>query len=212
MKHIHFKRLSFLLCFLFFVSPFFTFPLSEKYQILITRLKQNIQCTFQRRMFAPFIQVFFPPQDKLRPLLCALIQEETEQIDIEAFQLTDKEIAKSILQAFESGVKVTIIADISALGRYSKVVNLYNAGIPVYIYPKEDASSQRYALMHNKIMVLHSLSCIITGSMNFTKSGLESNQENLLIIQNKDVFKEYTHQFEWLKNQATPLGRMAKKN
>lgn len=206
MKQAPLKWFSFVLCILLSGTSYQLLPLSKKYRDLITHLKQGVQ----RRMLSPFIQTFFPPQDKLRPLLCALIEEETDQIDIEAFQLTDQTIAKSLLDAYKNrNVKVTIIADISALGRYSKVIQLYNAGVPVYIYPPEEAPSQQYALMHNKIMLFHSLSCVVTGSMNFTKSGLESNQENVLIIQHKELFKDYYRQFMWLMQQATPLGRLA---
>ena len=181
--------------------PLFSF---SKYRTLIEKIKKRCR---QQTKLNPFIQAFFPPRDKLRPLICALLEEEIEQIDIEAFQLTDKEIAETLLRAYKTrGVKIRIIADISALGRYSKIVQLYNAGIPVYIHPQENAPSRQYALMHNKIILLHSLSCVITGSMNFTKSGLEENAENVVIMQSKELFKQYYQQFMWLTQKATALG------
>jgi len=212
MKLTPYKWLSFILCIILLATPLATFSLAKKYRDIVTTIQKNAQNIIKRRTFAPFIQTFFPPQDNVRPLLRALLEEETERIDIEAFQLTDKGIAESILTAYNRGVKINIIADISALGRYSKMLQLHNVGIPIYIYPPQEeisSPSQRYTLMHNKIMLFHSLSCIITGSTNFTKSGLESNQENLLIIQDQTIFKEYQRQFEWLTKQATPLGYMS---
>lgn len=168
---------------------------------IITMLKHRAR----QRMTNPFIQAFFPPHDKVQPLLCGLIDEETEQIDVEAFQLTNKDIAESLLHAHYRGVDVRLIVDVGALGRFSKVLPLYNAGISAFVYPQEGVSS--YTLMHNKIMLLYSLSCIVTGSMNFTNAGMDKNSENVVIIQDEGLFDEYAYQFRVLLKQTTPLGQ-----
>lgn len=156
-------------------------------------------------MVTPFIQTFFPPHDRVQDLICGLIEEETERIEVEAFQLTHRAIAQSLLEAHYRGVKVNLIVDVGALGRFSKVLQLFNAGIPVFVYPQDGIGG--YSLMHNKIMLLYSLSCIITGSMNFTNAGLDKNRENLIVIQNKELFEEYSYQFQVLIKQTTPLGQ-----
>lgn len=153
----------------------------------------------------PFIQAFFPPHDRVQELVCGLIQEETERVEVEAFQLTNRAIAESLLEAHYRGVDVRLIVDVGALGRFSKVLQLYNAGIPVFVYPQDGIGG--YSLMHNKIMLLYSLSCIITGSMNFTNAGLDKNRENLVVIQNRELFEEYAYQFKALAKHTTPLGQ-----
>lgn len=159
----------------------------------------------RQRTVTPFVQAFFPPVDRVQSLVCGLIDEETERIDVEAFQLTNKAIAESLLEAHCRGVEVRLVVDVGALGRFSKVLQLYNAGIPVWVYPQDHLSG--YSLMHNKIMVLHSLFCVITGSMNFTSAGLDKNRENVLVIQNEELFEEYAYQFKALMKQTTPLGQ-----
>lgn len=192
-----------------FVVTFVIFPalntgsfksLSSSFEI-IKMLKQRAR----QRLATPFIQAFFPPHDRVQPLLCGLIDEETEQIDVEAFQLTNKDIAESLLHAHYRGVDVRLIVDVGALGRFSKVLPLYNAGISAFVYPQEGISS--YTLMHNKIMLLYSLSCIVTGSMNFTNAGMDKNSENVVIIQDEGLFDEYAYQFRALLKQTTPLGQ-----
>lgn len=170
----------------------------ELIKVLTTRARQ--------RTVTPFVQVFFPPVDRVQPLLCGLIEEETERIDVEAFQLTSKELAQSLLEAYYRGVEVRVIVNRDALGRFSKVWPLYNAGVPVYVYPQDGTPGD--PLMHNKIMLLYSLSCIITGSMNFTNAGMEKNRENLLVIQNEELFEDYTHQFKALAKLTIPLGQV----
>ena len=173
-------------------------------ETLCRALINTLKLRLDKRVATPFVQAFFPPHEKVDQLLCDLIYEESEQIDTAAFQLTDARIARALSDAHGRGVKVTIVADIGALGRFNKVVGLFNEGIPVFIYPQNEAAQG--SLMHNKIMILHSLECVVTGSMNFTRSGMESNQENLLIIQHQPLFKEYVHQFKYLIQQTTPLG------
>ena len=185
---------------LLFIAGTAKAPGEASFRTLINALKLRLD----KRVATPFVQAFFPPHEKVDQLLCDLIDEESEQIDTAAFQLTDGRIARALSGAHGRGVKVTIVADVGALGRFNKVVGLFNEGVPVFIYPQNEASQG--SLMHNKIMLLHSLECIVTGSMNFTRSGMESNQENLLIIQHQPLFKEYVHQFKYLVQQTTPLG------
>jgi phosphatidylserine/phosphatidylglycerophosphate/cardiolipin synthase-like enzyme len=175
--------------------------LSRNYFDIVKMLKHRAR----QGTVTPFIQAFFPPHDRVQELVCGLIDEETERIDVEAFQLTNRAIAQSLLEAHYRGVKVQMIVDVGALGRFSKVLQLYNAGIPVFVYPQDGIGG--YSLMHNKIMLLYSLSCIITGSMNFTNAGVDKNRENLVVIQNEELFEEYAYQFKALSKNTTPLGQ-----
>ena len=151
------------------------------YSFFVDTLKQRAQ----HRIFDTFVQAFFPPKDRVKPLLCELIEEETDAIDVAMFQFTDKDIAQSLLEAYDRGVSLHLIIDKSCLaGHYNQALPLHTAGVPVFIH----MGSERNSLMHNKIMILHSLYCVVTGSMNFTNAGANSNRENMLIIQDKSIF------------------------
>lgn len=158
----------------------------------------------QKRGAIPFIQSFFPPQDRVERLLCELIEEEDLQIDIAAYQLTNKRVAQSLIDAYRRGVKISVVADVAALGRFTRVLDLSNAGIPIFVYPKSGISEG--SLMHNKIMIFHALEAIVTGSMNLTKAGMETNEENVLVVQYTPLFNDYVRQFAYLITRATPLG------
>jgi cardiolipin hydrolase len=53
--------------------------------------------------------------------------------------------------------------------------------------------------MHNKFVVIDS-EVLITGSFNWTSQAVNSNQENLLILQNESLCELYQLEFEklWL--------------
>ncbi len=175
-------------------------PSKRHYRSLVSMLKMGAH----KRTVVPFIQAFFPPQDGVEQLVCELVAEEDEQIDIATFQLTNKKVAQALAEAHKRGVSITIVADVGALGRFNRVLELASVGVPVFIYPKSGISEG--SLMHNKIMIFHGLETVLTGSMNLTKAGVETNEENVLIIQYSQLFSEYVHQFKYLITRSTPLG------
>lgn len=54
--------------------------------------------------------------------------------------------------------------------------------------------------MHNKFVVLDD-KIVITGSFNWTYQAVKYNQENLLIVEDDNLVKEYNKNFEGLWEQ-----------
>ena len=71
-------------------------------------------------------------------------------------------------------------------------------GIPTYI----DSVNE---IAHNKIMIIDQ-ETVITGSFNFTRAAEERNAENVLIIRDKELTREYLE--NWEKHRANPEGFM----
>lgn len=69
--------------------------------------------------------------------------------------------------------------------------------------------------MHNKFVVIDGR-ILITGSFNWTTQAVTSNQENLCIIDNEELAKKYTAEFERLwksfeKTQIKGTGTLIKR-
>ena len=64
--------------------------------------------------------------------------------------------------------------------------------IPTFIY-------NSHAIARTKIMIIVKES-VITGSFNFTKAAAEKNEENLLVIKNRDLVKIYMD--NWYTHKA----------
>ena len=75
--------------------------------------------------------------------------------------------------------------------QYSSADFLANSGIPTKI-------DSQHAIAHNKVMVIDE-ETVITGSFNFTKAAEEKNAENLLILKNRDLAKQYND--NWHKHK-----------
>ena len=112
-------------------------------------------------------------------------------MDIGMFTLSDDLIATSILNAQKRGIAVRIVTDdekIKATG--SDILTLKTNGVKVKI--DSDKS-----LMHHKFMIVDG-SKVITGSYNWTRTGAERNNENIVITDNITIVKSFEREFEKL--------------
>ena len=156
------------------------------------------------------LRFYFSPQDKtLKNAIIPLIESAQRYIYIPTFLITDKKVTEALMQAKTRGVDIKIIIDaLNASGKYSKHNVLRNAGIPV--------KTENYAgKMHSKSMIIDDRYTVI-GSMNFSYSGENRNDENLVVIENSEISKFYKEFFlyqwnkidnKWLKYNARAEGR-----
>lgn len=156
------------------------------------------------------IGVFFSPQDKsITNAVLPVINGAKQYIYIPAFVLTDKKVTEALIKAKSRGVDVKIIIDaLNASVQHTKHKELRAGGILV--------KTENYAgKMHSKSMIVDDKYTII-GSMNFSYSGENKNDENLLLIQNPEITKKYKEFFlyqwnriddKWLKLNARAEGR-----
>ena len=127
------------------------------------------------------ISAYFSPQDSpIRKQIIPLIRESKEYIYIPVFFITKKELIEELKNAHNRGVEIKIIDDATnAHSKYSIHKTLREYGIKV--------KTENYAgKMHTKTIIIDDQYSII-GSMNFTNNGEQRNDENVVIIENKDI-------------------------
>ena len=141
------------------------------------------------------LEIYFSPQDKaLANAVIPLINNAKKYIYIPTFVLTEKRVTEALIKAKNRGVEIGIIMDaVNASIKHTKHWELRNAKIPV--------KTENYAgKMHSKSMIVDDEYTII-GSMNFSNSGENRNDENLIVIKNKNIAKFYKEFFlyQWSK-------------
>ena len=100
---------------------------------------------------------------------------------------------KAILEAFQRGIKVRIIADDEcAKKKGSNIKLLASVGVPC----KTDNAIYH---MHHKFAVIDS-SVVIMGSFNWTGQAVKYNQENIFFYEDKNIANQYAKEFENLWN------------
>ena len=141
------------------------------------------------------IEIYFSPQDKsLANAVIPLIKKAKSYIYIPTFVLTEKRVTEELIKAKQRGVDVRIIMDaLNASIKHTKHNELRTKGVLV--------KTENYAgKMHSKSMIVDDKYTII-GSMNFSNSGENKNDENLVLIENSEISKIYKEFFlyQWNK-------------
>lgn len=137
------------------------------------------------------IEVYFSPQDKATARIIEIINNAKNYIYAPTFLITNRNIAQALLSAKAKGVDVRILIDANgATTSHTKLQELRNAGILI--------KTENFAgKLHSKSIIADG-EYIITGSMNFSYSGADKNDENTLIIKNKELEDAYKTFFLYL--------------
>lgn len=147
------------------------------------------------------INAYFSPQDKtVEKALVPLVEKAKSYVYLPVFVITHKKLTQALIDAKNRGVDVKIILDATSVrSNHTTHEILREAGIPL--------KTENYAgKVHNKSMIIDD-KYVITGSMNFSNSGENRNDENCLVIENSDLAKFYKGWFEfiWKKIPETYL-------
>src|SRR5215207_9617845 len=143
------------------------------------------------------IQVVFTSEDPaLADSIIPIVNSATKSIRFLAFSYTDFPLAEAMIKRAQAGVNVAgvfekVVSDTDA----AEFKTLSCAQIPV----RRDGNG---GFMHNKVIVVDER-FVITGSLNFSTNAEESNDENVIIIDNPDIAKLYMQDFKRVWSMAS---------
>ncbi len=141
--------------------------------------------------------LYFSPEDAPSQALLEQIRQAQTSIDMLAYAFTLNDLRDALLEAAHRGLEVRIVFDADqSTATGSEYQTLKNAGLDVRL----DGSS---GLMHHKVMILDGKT-VIFGSYNFTRSADVNNDENVLIVENVELAKQFSQTFERIYTQARP--------
>ena len=161
-------------------------------------------------------QVYFSEPDNIQNKIIDLINNETEEILIMMYQITDKGIADALIAAAKKPtVKVHLIVDKEAArNEHSRVNYLRKNGVTVL-----PIRGRNGGLMHNKVLIFKNNSSalangqgsiVLTGSFNCTRGARLKNHENVMMLTESRVVKKFLHEFRRLK-EVTKRKKNSKK-
>lgn len=168
-----------------------------EYNIFCNKKEYGVFPSFRKRSYVRIentdINVYFSPEDKVENIILKTLRTAKKSIHFMAFSFTSDKIGKEMIRMFKEGVKVYgIMEKIGSNTRYSEFIKMKLQGISVKL------DKNRYR-MHHKVIIIDSKK-IITGSYNFTAAANERNDENILIMENEAVAREYLKEFYRLYN------------
>ena len=144
------------------------------------------------------IQVIFSSEDNALSNLIAVINDAQRSIRFLAFSFTDDPLAQAMIDRSKAGVDVKgIFETFSSNGTRSELRTFWCAQVPA----RQDGNP---SFLHDKIIIVDE-SIVITGSLNFSTNADESNEENVVILDNPEIAALYLQEFEKLWNQANEV-------
>lgn len=150
------------------------------------------------------LQPLFAPWDDIESAVIDVVADARKQVLVQAYLLTSKKIATTLVAAHRRGVDVRVLVDGAQLEKAptSMAAEMSSAGVPVWI-------ETRYQNAHNKLIVVDAGGAgatVITGSFNFTWTAQHKNAENILIARNNPALaSRYAENWERHRQDATPF-------
>ena len=138
----------------------------------------------------------FAPKGNCADLIITTINREARQsIEFMAFSFTHDGIGKAIIDKHQAGASVVgVFETTGSQTQYSEYGRMKQAGLDVY------TDGNPY-VMHHKVIILDGRT-VIAGSFNFSANADDDNDENLLIVEDRDLASAFRTEFARVLEQA----------
>ncbi|NWS46131.1 PLD6 hydrolase, partial [Probosciger aterrimus] len=128
----------------------------------------------------------------LRRLLSA-----RRSLEICLFAFSCPQLGRAVRLLHRRGVRVRVVTDAQYMGlRGSQIGLLRHAGIQV-------RHDQGHGYMHHKFAIVDRR-MLITGSLNWTTQAIQTNRENVLVVEDAEYVKPYLDEFERIWEEYNP--------
>ena len=144
------------------------------------------------------IESYFAPEDQVAEKVLALVKEAEESIRFMAFSFTHDGLGNAMMNQDEAGLTVQgVFEERGADLEYSEFGRMYSA------QPRMDVrlDGNTY-MMHHKVIILDN-ETVVLGSFNFSKSADEMNDENVLVIYDRDIASLFRAEFKRMYREAS---------
>lgn len=153
----------------------------------------------------PENNAYFSHHDDIREIAIKNLEGAKSDLKICMFTISDDPIAETIDACHDRGVNVRIITDDGKIfDKGSDIMPLSKKGINVRI--DSDKS-----LMHHKFVIIDNAK-LLTGSYNWTRTGADVNNENMLVTTNNKIVRAYKKEFQRLWQEMNPLRKKKQAN
>ena len=142
------------------------------------------------------VDIYFSPDDGVLNALGLLLTNAEESIYFLAFSFTANELGTVVRQKKEAGLDVKGVMDEEQI--------MSNAGTEFDPFQQKGVDvliDGNPGQMHHKLFIVDE-KIVAFGSYNFSRSAEESNDENLIIIYNPEIAKQFMLEFARVRSHA----------
>ncbi len=142
------------------------------------------------------IQVYFSPEDHVLEHMIPLVGSANTSIHFMAFSFTDYPLAKAMIDRAQAGVDVSgVFEKTGSETESAELRTFFCAHVPA----RQDGNPK---FLHDKVIIVDNR-YVISGSFNLSTNATESNDENVIIIDNPAIANLYTQEFQRIWSIAT---------
>jgi cardiolipin hydrolase len=132
--------------------------------------------------------VYFSPGGGCASTVINWLGRANSSVHVLIYSFTLDSIGDAVLAARQRGVEVKIVFEQQQVSKYSEFFRLAAAGVQV----RNDTNPY---LMHHKVAIIDG-HIVLIGSFNWSASGEEENNENLLVIRSADLAAALEGEFQ----------------
>ncbi len=136
------------------------------------------------------IETYFCPEDNCKDKVLQTLNNANKSIHFMLFYLTDKDITNTLINKHKQELNIKGVMEKKNINKWSTFNILKESGINI-IKDKNKAN------LHHKVFIIDNKT-VITGSYNPTTNGNKVNDENILIIHNKNIAERFLEEFNYL--------------
>ena len=136
------------------------------------------------------VENYFCPEDQCKNNVVRVLNSANKSIKFMTFSHTHDDIGDVLVKKHLEGIDVRGVFEKSQNNAWCEYDKLEKYGLNI----KWDSNK---ANMHHKVFIVDD-KIVITGSFNPTSNGDTNNDENVLILHNKDIAKQYVEEFDYV--------------
>jgi len=141
------------------------------------------------------INVYFAPEDNVEKIIYDRITKAEKSIRFMQFSFTSDVIGEVIIKKFKEGIAVNGVFEKKGSDtEYSEYIKMKVESVPVRL-------DKNRGVMHHKVIIIDDYR-VITGSFNISKNANNKNDENIIILDSRDLALKYIEEFNRIYKEA----------
>lgn len=142
------------------------------------------------------VENYFCPEDHCADQVKEELQKAEKSIYFMTFSFTHNGIANILLLKNRDGIEVKGVMEVKQISEHSEFNRLLQNQVDV----RKDGNKNN---LHHKVFIVDEKT-VITGSFNPTANGDQRNDENVIIIEDEEIAKEFVEEFWKVYGDASP--------
>ena len=136
------------------------------------------------------VGLWFCPEDDCRDAIVSEVRNAESEVRVMVFSFTDAALGTELILAHYRNVSVKVLFDVRQNLKYSQMPRLALQGIGTRTLSGK-------GFLHHKVWLIDN-ETVITGSFNPSANAIRRNEENVIIIRDRELAARYLGEFELL--------------